>query len=509
MLNLPGHTPGHHGLLVRLASGPVMLSGDTYHFAEQVAHRGVPPFNTNRADSLASMDRFDRLARNLHARVIIQHEPADVAKLAGLSGGGALKALLSTAPGGPETLKLTEVDDPVPGPGQLLVRVKACAINYPDVLIIEDKYQFKPDRPFAPGGEIAGIVEVAGDGVTGWSPGDRLIAMLGHGGLAEKVVVSAAAALPLPQGRGFEEGSALILTYATTIHALLDRGKLKEGETLLVLGAAGGVGLAAVELGKAFGARVVAAVSSEEKAEAAKGGRRGRRHRLSARPVRQGRREGAGAAIQGGGRPERRGPDLRSGRRRLYRGGAAGDRLGGAAARHRLSRRHPQAAAQPDPAEELRRARRLLGRLRRARSQGQCRPRPDPVPPLGGGKDRAEGQPDLAARPGRRGDRPHGRAPGGRQARGDDGREPRRAGRLAGARAAARPRRALAIAAAICSGPTAPIWRAGLRRQCDHRLATSACRCAGSRYTLAAPASGKNVAPPPPPISTETSKGPP
>jgi len=181
-----------------------------------------------------------------------------------------MKALLSSAPGGPETLKLTEIEDPVPGPGQLLVRVKACAINYPDVLIIEDKYQFKPERPFAPGGEIAGIVELVGEGVAGWEKGDRLIAMLGHGGLAEKVLVPAAMALPLPEGRGFEEGSALILTYATTIHALLDRGRLQEGETLLVLGAAGGVGLAAVELGKAFGARVVAAVSSEAKAEAAR-----------------------------------------------------------------------------------------------------------------------------------------------------------------------------------------------------------------------------------------------
>ena len=101
-----------------------------------------------------------------------------------------MKALLSTAPGGPETLKLAEVADPVPGPGQLLVRVKACAINYPDVLIIEDKYQFRPERPFAPGGEIAGIVEPAGEGVTGWAKGDRLIAMLGHGGLAEKVLVA-------------------------------------------------------------------------------------------------------------------------------------------------------------------------------------------------------------------------------------------------------------------------------------------------------------------------------
>jgi NADPH:quinone reductase-like Zn-dependent oxidoreductase len=181
-----------------------------------------------------------------------------------------LKALLSEAPGGPETLRLAEVDDPAPGPGQLLVRVKACAINYPDVLIIEDKYQFKPPRPFAPGGEIAGEVEALGEGVTGWTVGDRVIAMLGHGGLAEKVLVAAAMALPLPAGRSFEEGSALILTYATTIHALLDRGKLKAGETLLVLGAAGGVGLAAVELGKAYGAHVVAAVSSDEKAEAAR-----------------------------------------------------------------------------------------------------------------------------------------------------------------------------------------------------------------------------------------------
>ena len=179
-----------------------------------------------------------------------------------------MKALLSNAPGGPETLVLTELPDPELGPGQLLVRVKACAINYPDVLIIEDKYQFKPPRPFAPGGEVAGVVERVGEGVTGWSEGDRLIAMIGHGGLAEKVVVQAATALPLPEGRSFEDGSALVLTYATSIHALLDRGRLEAGQTLLVLGAAGGVGLAAVELGKAFGARVVGAVSSEEKAEA-------------------------------------------------------------------------------------------------------------------------------------------------------------------------------------------------------------------------------------------------
>lgn len=181
-----------------------------------------------------------------------------------------MKALLSRAAGGPETLELAEVEDPVAGPGQLLVRVRACAINYPDVLIIEDKYQFRPERPFAPGGEVAGIVEATGEGVSGWSVGDRVIAMIGHGGLAEKVNVPASDALALPDGRSFAEGSALILTYGTVIHALLDRARLRSGETLLILGAAGGVGIAAIELGKAFGAQVVAAVSSEAKAEAAR-----------------------------------------------------------------------------------------------------------------------------------------------------------------------------------------------------------------------------------------------
>jgi NADPH:quinone reductase-like Zn-dependent oxidoreductase len=180
-----------------------------------------------------------------------------------------MKALLSHTAGGPETLQLSEVAEPVAGPGQVLVRVRAAAINYPDVLIIEDKYQFRPSRPFAPGGEIAGEIETIGDGVDRWSVGNRVIAVTGHGGLAEKVVIPAAAAVALPEQRSFAEGAALLLTYATSIHALYDRGRLDAGQTLLVLGAAGGVGLAAVELGKAKGARVIAAVSSPEKAEAA------------------------------------------------------------------------------------------------------------------------------------------------------------------------------------------------------------------------------------------------
>jgi NADPH2:quinone reductase len=182
---------------------------------------------------------------------------------------GTMRALLSQEPGGPETLRLGDIPPPTPEPGDLLVRVRACAINFPDVLIIEDKYQLKPARPFAPGGEIAGDVIACGEAVSGWSEGDRLIAALGFGGLAEQVLVPAERAIRLPAKRSFEEGSALLMTYATVIHALVDRGRLQPGQTLLVLGAAGGIGIAAVEIGKALGARVIAAASSGEKAEAA------------------------------------------------------------------------------------------------------------------------------------------------------------------------------------------------------------------------------------------------
>lgn len=181
-----------------------------------------------------------------------------------------MKALLSTAVGGPETLTIGELPDPVAGPGQLVIDVHACAINFPDTLMIVDKYQFKPPRPFAPGGEVAGVVTAIGEGVTGFAIGDRVIAGCGSGGLSEKLAINASNTYALPAGRSFAEGAALLMTYGTSIHALADRGRLKAGETLLVLGAAGGVGLAAVELGKAMGARVIAAVSSEEKAAIAR-----------------------------------------------------------------------------------------------------------------------------------------------------------------------------------------------------------------------------------------------
>ena len=180
-----------------------------------------------------------------------------------------MKTLLSIDPGGPETLQLADVPTPEPGAGELRVRVLACAINYPDVLLIEDKYQFKPPRPFAPGNEISGIVESVGEDVTGWAVGDALIAVLGFGGLAEQLIIPAKNAVRMPEGQDPVEGAALLLTYATTIHGLVDRGDLQPGQTLLVLGAAGGIGLSAIEIGKALGAYVVAAVSSEEKAAAA------------------------------------------------------------------------------------------------------------------------------------------------------------------------------------------------------------------------------------------------
>ena len=179
-----------------------------------------------------------------------------------------MRALLSKATGGPETLVLEDIADPVPGPGEVLVKVAACAINYPDALIIRDMYQVKPERPFAPGSEISGTIEALGEGVEGWQVGDRILSGTGFGGLQEKVVLPAAKIFKVPEGVSLVDASALLMTYGTNIHGLKDRGQIKAGETMLVLGAAGGVGLSAVELGKAYGARVVAAVSSEEKAEA-------------------------------------------------------------------------------------------------------------------------------------------------------------------------------------------------------------------------------------------------
>ena len=181
-----------------------------------------------------------------------------------------MKALLSQSLGGPDTLALGEIEVPVPAPGEVRIRVRACGVNYPDTLIIEDKYQYRPDRPFAPGGEVAGEIDALGEGVDEFKVGDRVIALVGWGGMAEQVVTAAAKCVPMPDAMPFDEGAALIFTYGTSYHALKQRAAINSGETLLILGAAGGVGLSAVEVGGAMGARVVAAASSEEKVALAK-----------------------------------------------------------------------------------------------------------------------------------------------------------------------------------------------------------------------------------------------
>jgi len=177
----------------------------------------------------------------------------------------AMKAVLCKQYGPPQSLVVEELPAPQPGPGEVVVTVKAASVNFPDFLIIQNKYQFKPPLPFSPGSELAGVVKAVGAGVTTVRSGDRVIAFTTFGAFAEEVKIEAVRLLPLPEKMDFITGAAFLLTYATSDHALRDRGTLKAGETLLVLGAAGGVGLAAIEIGKALGASVIACASSEDK----------------------------------------------------------------------------------------------------------------------------------------------------------------------------------------------------------------------------------------------------
>ena len=176
-----------------------------------------------------------------------------------------MKAVLCKQFGPPESLVIEELPSPVAGPGEVVVSVRAASLNFPDVLIIQNKYQFKPPLPFSPGSELAGTVKELGAGVKGFKPGDRVIAFTTYGAFAEEVKVEAGRLVPIPEGMDFNSAAAFLLTYGTSDHALRDRGQLRAGETLLVLGAAGGVGLAAIEIGKAMGARVIACASSADK----------------------------------------------------------------------------------------------------------------------------------------------------------------------------------------------------------------------------------------------------
>ena len=181
-----------------------------------------------------------------------------------------MKALLCTHYGPPEEMELRDLPSPKPGKNQVLVQVKACGVNFPDVLMIQDKYQFRPTIPFPPGGEIAGTVKELGEGAEGLKVGDRVCVSVGNGGFAEEVLADSRRCIKLPEGVGFDVASSFIVTYGTSWHALRDRAKLKAGETLVVLGAAGGVGLSAVEIGAAMGAKVVAGASTQEKVDLAR-----------------------------------------------------------------------------------------------------------------------------------------------------------------------------------------------------------------------------------------------
>ena len=176
-----------------------------------------------------------------------------------------MKAVLCTSYGPPDSLVVEDIASPVAGPGEAVITVKAASVNFPDVLIIENKYQLKPPLPFSPGSELAGIVKAVGDGVTHVKAGDRVMAITGYGAFAEEVKVDGKRLLPIPPAMDFTTAAAFGLTYGTSEHALVDRGALKAGETLLVLGAAGGVGLAAIEIGKILGARVIACASTDDK----------------------------------------------------------------------------------------------------------------------------------------------------------------------------------------------------------------------------------------------------
>jgi NADPH2:quinone reductase len=181
-----------------------------------------------------------------------------------------MKALLCTRYGAPDDLGIETIADPVAGPGEAVVGVKAAALNFFDTLIIQGKYQTKPAMPFSPAAEFAGVVESVGPDVAGVKPGDRVLAYVGYGAAREKILVKAGKLVPMPDALDFDRAAGLAVTYGTTLHALKDRAHLKPGETLAVLGASGGVGLAAIEIGKVMGARVIACASSDDKLAFAK-----------------------------------------------------------------------------------------------------------------------------------------------------------------------------------------------------------------------------------------------
>ena len=307
-----------------------------------------------------------------------------------------MKAVLCRKYGPPESLALEDVPSPRAGPGQIVVSVAAAGVNFPDVLIIQGQYQFKPGLPFSPGSELAGTVKEVGPGVTGFGVGDLVMAQTLWGAFAEEVAVDATKAMRLPPGVDPIRAAGFGLTYATSYHALKDRAQLQAGETLLVLGAAGGVGLAAVELGARLGARVIAAASTAEKLETCR--RYGAAHLINyeQEDLREGIRK----------HTEDKGVDVvydpvgdKYAEPRRARSGVAG-----ALSRGRIrGGQDPADPAQSGLAQGLGDRRRVLGRLRAPRPAGERGPHAYPAGLADGGDAEPAGERDLPPRAGRGG----------------------------------------------------------------------------------------------------------
>ena len=312
----------------------------------------------------------------------------------------------------PESLVVEDVPSPAPGPGEAVITVKAASVNFPDVLIIENKYQVKPPLPFSPGSELAGVVKAVGDGVTACKPGDRVMAITGYGAFAEEVKTEARRLLAIPAGMDFATAAAFGLTYATSEHALVDRGALKAGETLLVLGAAGGVGLAAIEIGKILGARVIACASTDDKLAVCRAHGADETINYATEDL----RERIKALTGGNGADVVYDPVGGA----VHRARAALDRLARPAARRRLrGGRHPEDSAEPDAAQGLLDRRRVLGRLGAPRAASTSPRRWRASTLVRGRQTQAAHLRDVPARArGRRAD-PDGVAKGDRQGRAD------------------------------------------------------------------------------------------
>ncbi|MGY3454560.1 hypothetical protein ACVWW5_000010 [Bradyrhizobium sp. LM3.4] len=267
-----------------------------------------------------------------------------------------MKAILCSQYCQPDDLVLADVPDPVAGPGEAVIAIKAAALNFFDILMIQGKYQIKPPFPFSPAAEVAGVIESVGPGVTDVKVGDRVVASCGHNGAREKIALPAASIVKIPDNLDYDRAAGIIITYGTALHALEDRASPKPGETLAVLGAAGGTGLAACELGKLMGLKVIACASSDEKLEFAKA----HGAELTLNYGKEDLKEGPAKTHRRQGRRHH----LRSGWWHLCRTGAALDRLGRPLPGDRLrSRRHSEDATEPRTAEGLRHPRCVLGRM--------------------------------------------------------------------------------------------------------------------------------------------------